>query len=92
MAEKRKWLVTKVTVTIQTKEVRAEKATSASSRAKKQGKWTVTEDDVAYFSDLISSLPIFSNFEQKSSEPTTGQLLHKGDLAISGGGIEGNEC
>lgn len=53
MAEKRKWLVTKVTVTTRTKEVRADKATLASSKAKKQGKWLVTEDDVAYHVEEI---------------------------------------
>ena len=49
----RKWLVTKVTVVTQTKEVRAPKATMASSKAKKRGQWVVTEDDVAYHVEEI---------------------------------------
>ncbi len=52
MAE-RKWLVTKVTVTTRTKEVRAGKATLASSKAKKRGRWSITEDDVAYHVEEI---------------------------------------
>lgn len=48
-----KWLVTKVTVITQTKEVRADKANLASSKARKQGKWVITEDDVAYHVEEI---------------------------------------